>query len=50
MGKVLIREKCLFGENAYLKSALPQISTFLLAQKGCDYYRKSAYYEWAQFI
>ena len=27
---------------------LPQISTFLLGQKRCAYYGKSAYYEWAQ--
>ena len=29
---------------------LPQISTFSLEQKGCAYYEKSAYSEWAQYI
>ena len=29
---------------------LPQISTFSLGQKGCAYYEKSAYNEWAQYI
>ena len=28
----------------------PQISTFSLGQKGCAYYGKSAYYEWAQYL
>ena len=27
-----------------------QISTFSLGRKGCAYYEKSAYYEWAQYI
>ena len=29
---------------------LPQISRFSLGQKGCAYYEKSAFYEWAQYI
>ena len=32
------------------KCSLPQISTFSLGQKGCAYYGKSAYYEFAQYI
>ena len=29
--------------------SLSQISTFSLGQKGCAYYGKSAYYEWAPY-
>ena len=33
----------------FFRNPLPKISTFLLGQKGCAYYGKSAYYEWAQY-
>ena len=36
----------LFFRNPFL----PQISTFSSGQKGCAYYEKSAYYEWAQYL
>ena len=42
----LINTGCLFFRNP----PVPQISTFSSGQKGCAYYEKSAYYEWAQYL
>ena len=38
------------GYLFFRNTPLPQISTFSLGQKGCAYYEKSAYNEWAQYI
>ena len=38
------------GYLFFRNTPLPQISTFSLGQKGCAYYEKSAYYEWAQYV